>query len=109
MKDDPRSADHASGKARSSFILPPSSLFLHPSAFILQPCPPRPVARELPRDAPAARAARERPLQRRSLGLFRARAGGPEVLQPDPDDPQVVVLVEGVERHPQAEALGERD
>src|SRR5687767_14810998 len=97
----------------SSFILPRSSFALL-SAFILHPRSPRPVARELPGDAAAARAARERPLQGRALHLFArhpvpARARRLEVLQPDRDYPQVVVLVEGIEGNPEPEALRERD
>src|SRR5262245_54157326 len=65
-----------------------------------------PVTRELVGDPPAARAPLQRPLQR----LFvRAARGAAEDLQPVPDDGEVLVLVEGIEGHPQAEALGERD
>src|SRR5207237_6112069 len=65
-----------------------------------------PVAGKLVGDAAAARAALQGPLQR---FLLHALGGGAEHLQPVLDDVEVLVLVERIEGHPQAEALGERD
>src|ERR1700754_2009158 len=69
----------------------------------------RPVACELPRDASRARPALQRPNKRIApraldLGLIDA-----EMLQPVPDDREVIVLLERIEAHPQPEALGERN
>src|SRR5688572_33396901 len=63
-----------------------------------------PVAGELPGDASTARAARERPLERRALRRIAAGAGCLEVIEPDRDDLEIVVLVERIERNPHAEA-----
>src|SRR5688572_31659343 len=68
----------------------------------------RPVAGELPGHAAAAGAALERPLQRRPLRCLGAGAGRLEMLEPDADDLEVLLLVERVERDPQPEALGQR-
>src|SRR3954463_2421715 len=65
-----------------------------------------PISCELIGDAPAARAALQRPLQRLLVRIVRGAAEG---LQPVLDDREVLVLVERVERDPQAEALGKRD
>src|SRR5262245_2757018 len=86
---------------------PANGLALLP-AFGFQPFLARPVARELPRHAPAARAALQRPLQGGALRRFRACARRLEVLEPHGDDLEIVALVEGIERRPQPEALGER-
>src|ERR1700733_13766643 len=68
---------------------------------------PDPVARELPRDPPAPEAALQRPQQRRLARLF----GGLAAERRDPmvGDVEVLLLVERIERKPQAEALGQRD
>jgi hypothetical protein len=71
--------------------------------------PPGVVAGELPGDAAAARAAHQAPLQglaARGLDLVGRHA---ELGQPVRADFQVVILAEGVEGQPEAEALGERD
>src|SRR5258705_13092381 len=98
MKDDLPGAA-AETKTGSSFHIPSSSFAL-PSAFILHPRSSGPVARELPRDAPAARAAGERPLQRSALHFLPhcpvpGRGGRIEVVQPHGHDAQIIVLVEG--------------
>src|ERR1044072_3403735 len=65
-----------------------------------------PVSSKLIGDAPAARAALQRPLQ----GLLvRIVGSAAERLQPVVDDREVLVLVEGIEGYPEAEALGKRD
>src|SRR5260221_264134 len=69
--------------------------------------PPDVIAGELPRHAPAARAALERPQQRRPAGGFVGLAT--EGLHPVVGDLEVLLLVERVERKPQAEALRKRD
>src|SRR5688572_29876715 len=66
----------------------------------------RPVAGKLICDTAAARPALQRPLQRL---LLRVLGRASERLQPVLDDGKVLVLVERVERDPQAEALGERN
>src|SRR5438309_4401651 len=71
--------------------------------------PTCPIPRELVSHAAASRAALQRPLQplfARRAHLLRAAA---ERLQPMRDDVEVLVLVEGIERDPQSEALGERN
>src|SRR5689334_25381544 len=69
--------------------------------------PAGPVARELIGDPAAARAALQRPLQRLLARLVAPPAA--EGLQPVLHDVEVLVLVEGIEGDPQAEALRERD
>src|SRR3954452_5402419 len=69
--------------------------------------PAGPVARELIRHAPAARAALQRPLQRLFARLVAPLAA--ERLQPVLHDVEVLVLIERIERHPQSEALRERN
>src|SRR3954470_9845245 len=66
-----------------------------------------PVPGELVGHPAAARAALQRPLQRLFLRFFIGRRA--EGFEPVADDVQVLVLVEGIEADPQAEALGERD
>src|SRR6267378_3206287 len=71
--------------------------------------PTCPIPRELVSHAAASRAALQCPLQplfARRAHLLRAAA---ERLQPMRDDVEVLVLVEGIERDPQSEALGERN
>src|SRR5258708_11209278 len=69
--------------------------------------PPDVVAGELPRHAPAARAALERP-EERGLARRVVRLAA-EGLHPMVGDLEVLVLVEWVEREPKPEALPERD
>src|SRR5258706_9286469 len=69
--------------------------------------PTRPVPGELVGDPAAARAALQRPLQGLFLRFLRKRRI--ERLQPVAHDVEIFVLIERIERHPQAEALGERD
>ena len=64
-----------------------------------------PVPRELVGDAAAARAALQRPLQRFLARRLRFLRRAAKRLQPVRHDLQVLVLVERIERHPQAEAL----
>src|SRR5260221_9438988 len=67
----------------------------------------REVAGELVGDAAAARAPLQGPLQRFLFYFF--RISGIKGLEPLADDVEVLVLVEGIEGDPQAEALRERD
>src|SRR5690348_6847162 len=77
---------------------------LRPRSLLLA-VPARPVPRELVGDAAAARAPLQGPLQ----GFLFLEAAHAEILQPLADDLEVLALVEGIEGHPQAEALGQRD
>ena len=67
------------------------------------------VARELPGDAPAARSAPERPLQRLGARRLDVRGRAAHLGQPVRDDVEIPVLVELVERDPQPEPLRQRD
>src|SRR5690606_30162153 len=66
---------------------------------------PGPVAREVPGDAAAARAALQCPLQRLTAHLLRVDMVDAETAQPMTHDVEVFVLTERIERHPQTEAL----
>ncbi|OMP13011.1 hypothetical protein COLO4_02438 [Corchorus olitorius] len=70
---------------------------------------PREVPRELVGHPAAARAALQRPDQRGRTGRLDGRGRHAERGQPLRDDGEVFVLAEGVEAHPEAEALGQRD
>src|SRR6185503_5822510 len=64
-----------------------------------------PVSRELVGDAAAARAALQRPLQRFLPRLLYFLLAAGKGIQPVGDDFEILVLVERVERHPEAKAL----
>src|SRR6185437_12062637 len=70
------------------------------------------MPRELPCHAPAARAALQRELQCLTctlVGLAPAGRGlDAEMIEPSRDRGEVVVLRKRIERHPQAEAFGQR-
>src|SRR5690606_20308950 len=69
----------------------------------------RPVACELPGDAPGTRSALKRPLERFGARGFDRFGATAHLTQPVVHDIQVVVLLEGVERQPDAETLGKGD
>src|SRR4051812_5841976 len=92
-----RAGDFASQRNQPCFYLF-SSVFIGGSRF----SPSNPIACELPRDAPAAEAALERPKQRGAARLFRRLAA--ERAHPVVGDVEVLLLVEGIEREPQPEA-----
>src|SRR5512147_1538809 len=89
------------------FVFRPAfASFRLPTAFEL--ALPGPIPCKLPCHAATARAARQRPLQCGLMCLFGMRAGRLEMIEPHRDDPEIVVLIERIERHPQPETLGER-
>src|SRR5690606_29104595 len=67
------------------------------------------VAGELPRHPPGTRTAHQRPLQGLLAGTLDGLRLEAEDMQPVRDDPQVFILAERIEGHPQTEALGQRD
>src|SRR5690606_3647744 len=74
---------------------------------VVSDMPCRPVARKLASHPPRARTTFQRPLQRFRTRGVDVRRRTAVLGQPVVDDVQVVVLLEGVERQPQAEALGQ--
>src|SRR5262245_66565981 len=73
------------------------------------PCPAGEVARELPRDAAAARPAPERPLQRLGARRLDVRRAAPHLAQPVRGDLEIAILVERIKRHTEPEPLGKGD
>src|SRR5258708_6676139 len=72
------------------------------------PVAPSPVARKMPRDTPASRTTRQRPLQG-LIARFCAPAslGDSQLAEPVVDDGKVLILIEGIEGYPKSETFGQ--
>src|SRR5690606_30476151 len=91
--------------ARSGARAPPGAGLARAAQSLLA----RPVAGELPGHAPGPRAPLQREAQRVAAGGLDLLRTAAEVGEPVLGDGEVVVLPEGIERDPQAEALRQRD